>query len=281
MQDRDDRDRFAALTEEDWLEVTTRAACRVACEYCPQDRFVSAFRSRSSETELSLATFSRCLQTVPRDVRIVFAGFTEPWLNPQCTDAALHAAERGHPICVYTTCAGMTLSDVERLRNVDVERMVVHLPTTSGVMRLRVDEDYLRVIDEVARWCGERASYIHHGHAATLHPEVVAVLSRHGLAAVEWALHSRAGHLERLPAPRERYGPVRCTQRRERKNVLLPDGSVALCCMDFGLQHVLGNLLQQDYADLFSGSAYRALVESPSGTLCHRCEWAEPGARGS
>ncbi|MSP02289.1 MAG: hypothetical protein EXR07_14745 [Acetobacteraceae bacterium] len=36
-------------------------------------------------------------------------------------------------------------------------------------------------------------------------------------------------------------------------NTMLPNGDVVLCCMDYSRRHVLGNLLAQDYADLFTG----------------------------
>ncbi|MER9007171.1 SPASM domain-containing protein [Mesorhizobium sp. M0862] len=40
---------------------------------------------------------------------------------------------------------------------------------------------------------------------------------------------------------------------RQYRNVLLPNGDVTLCCTDFERRHVLGNLLRDEYADLFEG----------------------------
>jgi hypothetical protein len=33
-------------------------------------------------------------------------------------------------------------------------------------------------------------------------------------------------------------------------NVVLPNGDVSLCCMDYGLKHILGNIYEQEYEDI-------------------------------
>ena len=55
-----------------------------------------------------------------------------------------------------------------------------------------------------------------------------------------------------------------CTERLYH-NVCLPNGDVSLCCMDYGLKYIIGNLLTQEYDDI---------VPKPLScfTLCQRCE---------
>jgi len=48
------------------------------------------------------------------------------------------------------------------------------------------------------------------------------------------------------------------------QNVVLPNGDVVLCCMDYGLKHKLGNLLEQSFNDLKRENNY---------DLCKSCEW--------
>jgi hypothetical protein len=33
-------------------------------------------------------------------------------------------------------------------------------------------------------------------------------------------------------------------------NVVLPNGDVSLCCMDYGLKHIIGNIYEQEYDDI-------------------------------
>jgi len=49
------------------------------------------------------------------------------------------------------------------------------------------------------------------------------------------------------------HGPEPHTCGCEEKlyhNVLLPNGDVSLCCMDYGLEQILGNLFESEYDDI-------------------------------
>ena len=48
-----------------------------------------------------------------------------------------------------------------------------------------------------------------------------------------------------------------------RQNVVLPNGDVYLCCMDYGLKHKVGNLLETNFNDLNRESNY---------DICKHCE---------
>jgi hypothetical protein len=59
------------------------------------------------------------------------------------------------------------------------------------------------------------------------------------------------------------------------RNVLLPNGDVVLCCMDYNLKHIVGNLLEQDYEDIFKNQVFLdiiALNEKPEFTKCSICK---------
>ncbi len=54
-------------------------------------------------------------------------------------------------------------------------------------------------------------------------------------------------------------------------NVLLPDGTVQLCCQDYGLEEPLGNLLYINYRDLFETRIFKLIMEGKS-KICQRCD---------
>jgi hypothetical protein len=60
------------------------------------------------------------------------------------------------------------------------------------------------------------------------------------------------------------------------RNILLPNGDVALCCCDWGLKHVLGNLFVSDYDDLIKSQEFlrllKGLEDSSLDILCRYCE---------
>lgn len=58
-------------------------------------------------------------------------------------------------------------------------------------------------------------------------------------------------------------------------NILLPDGSVLLCCMDYGMKHVLGNLLKETYAEIQQNTEIirvrEGLKTGNEDVLCTKC----------
>ena len=90
------------------------------------------------------------IDKLPKEIRITFSGFTEPWLNKKCTDMLLYAHEQGHPVSVFTTAVAMSLKDVERIKDVpfvggpnggftlhlpDLERLAKH-PVTKTLINV-------------------------------------------------------------------------------------------------------------------------------------------------
>src|SRR5689334_12867197 len=119
------------------LEITTTTGCTVGCRYCPQQDFARVQKKVSVTRRMSLDTFRRCLVTVPPDVEISFAGYSEPWLNPDCTAMVEHAANKGHGIRVFTTLVEMTHADLQRLRSLPINLFVVHAFDDGTYMKSR------------------------------------------------------------------------------------------------------------------------------------------------
>jgi hypothetical protein len=96
---------------------------------------------------------------------------------------------------------------------------------------------------------------------------------------IEKKPHTRAGNrkLAGRELPIRKRGRIECG-RLARQSVLLPNGDVALCCMDYGLQHVLGNLLSGDYESLFRSDEFlrvrKGLKDGAEEILCRYCAFA-------
>ncbi len=264
------------------LAITTVVGCRNRCSYCPQGTFMRAYRPRNGETRMSLETFRACVDKVPTDVCINFAGFAEPWFNPACTDMLLYAFDRGHRIRVFTTLMGMTVQDVDRIRHVPFETFTVHLPDGQGKTRMRVDAQYLAVLDRVLTHGFHNAEFIFHftqGGNEHVHEDARRVFDAHGVEPKRRGLVTRAGNvsIDGQSCPVRLKGRLQAC-RRFYVNILLPNGEVALCCMDWGLKHVLGNLLECRYEDLHQGEAFRLILrgqrDAAVDILCRTCEEA-------
>ncbi len=273
------------------LEITTNVGCKIACSYCPQGRLIKAYKARTqrspSERVMSLRSLQRYLESVPSAVDIHFSGFAEPWHAPECTEMVLHTHSRGHRIAVFTTCDGLASADIPRLAEVAFKRFVVHLPDEFGEMHISVREEYLSELELLV------VNKIHGLEFLTLgipHEEIAAVL---GWQPSTRRVHSRAANVENPGSTvgfafgneevfkRNADQSVVCRQDRMFANVLLPNGDVHLCAMDYGLQHSLGNLGADTYEDVVCGDNFTQLMEymkTPGADLlCRRCEYAVPG----
>jgi len=78
-------------------------------------------------------------------------------------------------------------------------------------------------------------------------------------------------------APRH-SGPIRCGKTpRYDQNVVLPNGDVVLCCMDYDCKHVLGNINEHSLVDLRKQAAFREILkenartEFSTNSLCRTC----------
>jgi sulfatase maturation enzyme AslB (radical SAM superfamily) len=261
------------------IEITTVIGCRNRCDYCPQDKLVRAYRETGGMTTLSLDLFKEMLNKIPAGTSIHFSGMAEPWLNPHCTEMILHAHERGYEIAAFTTLVGMRAADVEKIKSIPFSHLKVHLPDTERYSKIEIDEPYLETLDAMVKSPIPNIAFMTMG---TLPVEVKRVIGR---SIRRTKMMARAGNLtgmKDVPQPRRLTGPIRCRSCGDAlsHNVLLPNGDVALCCMDYGLQHILGSLMKEDYESLFRGDVFQRLQQGLDDDafdiLCRYCDNASP-----
>jgi hypothetical protein len=258
------------------LEITTMMGCPMQCTFCPQDKLVANYPADAVRA-LSLDKFKEILAKVPRHVRIDFSGMAEPWANRHATGMLEHTLLDGRNVAVYTTLQGMhdpeAVVSSLRFHSSQVEVVVVHLPDARGNMRgFRYSEQYRRSL-ELFRGLRD-VRFMTMGESA-------------GPVDMRWNPITRAGNLDLqriedqpiVPDPVYRT-PVSCSFTPfYDQNVLLPNGDVVLCCMDYSVKHKLGNLLEQDYYDIFRSDALARLhaenMRGDGDSLCHTCSRAK------
>lgn len=244
------------------LEITTHIGCPINCLDCPQALLRSNYRGRKT---MRLEDYKAAIDKVPTDTRIDFSGMCEPFANPQCADMILYAAERGHPLALYTTLQGATLADWEKLRDVRYEVAVIHLPDKDGRSHFNITPEYL---DLLGAW--ECNAYSCHG-----------AIDERVLPHIKWRqlitfMHDRAGNVECRPhtnIPPDRMLSCMTSQFAMNHNVLLPNGDVLMCCMDYGMTGRFGNLFEQSYEEvLYSPEAVEMRSTLVNGeSICRHC----------
>jgi len=271
------------------MEITTNIACRVKCDFCPQELLIKKYSDRTelnnitygSPAQMTLQTFKKCLETIPENVLIGFAGYSEPFLNPDCSKMILFAHEKGHPISLFTTLVGMKLEDVEKIKNVPFTIFHIHLPDSSNIAKIAVNQNYLNVLKKIISNKIENVSGMSMGE---LHPKIESILDT---AISKSTMSSRAGTMDKVKTIPKKIGPLSCNRStaidlidRIDHNVLLPNGDVSLCHNDYGLQNIIGNLVELPYESIFHTKNYNEMfnkLKSNSDELmCRYCEEAIP-----
>ena len=262
------------------MEFTTSipaAGCIVDCAFCPQRTLVQAY---SGTKAMSMDDFKLAVDKLPQEVRVTFAEFTEPWLNRNCSDMVLYAHSKGHPVSVFTTGIGMSVEDVKKIKNIPFAGgpnggFCLHLPDDERIAKHPISKKYIEVLEYIKSIQHELQGF----YVMSMGPvhKDVAHIFPYAHTPEMW---SRAGNLlgEAIIKPelekiKDRFKHMdhgdkdmtcNCTERLYH-NVCLPNGDVSLCCMDYGLKYIIGNLIKQDYDDI---------VPKPLSCfkLCQRCE---------
>ena len=241
------------------FEITTMIGCSLMCNFCPQDKLLRAYKD--PVRVMSFESFQTAIDKLPAEFEIAFAGYTEPWLNKNCTDFVEYAFRQQRKVSIYSTLYNMNRNDVDRLINLFAEfpgqltKFWIHLPDIHGNMKGWKNSDNYqyaltqfrsRILPNLMTMSED--SKPHHELGANIKP-------------VQWYLHTRAKNLDLQKISGQKYHEapryefvVECTRDKDfTSNVMLPNGDLTLCCMDFGLKHIVGNILRQSYDEIRNG----------------------------
>ncbi len=241
-----------------------------------------AYKQFNGPRKMSFDLFKQCTDKLPKDVTVDFTGYYEPFLNPDCTQMILYAHQIGLAVRLSTTVMGLTAQQVDQFKHIPFTKFAVHLPDTKGLTRIIVDEAYLQAFQRLIDCSiSNMAFHVHEGNEGPEAPHAIvdAVLRAHGLEPENRWINTRAGNIEiKGRKPPERLLGELAMCPRIYQNVLMPSGDVALCCMDWTLAHVIGNLVEGDYEALFEGPVFQEVLrgykDDAIDILCRTCEVA-------
>lgn len=280
IDNRFDKPQKWQTTQHPTLEFTTsipKKGCVIDCAFCPQRTLLDVY---DSDKTMSLENFKKIIDKLPKEIRITFSGFTEPWLNRNCTDMLLYAHEQGHPVSAFSTGVGMTLEDVERIKNIPFDMgpnggFCFHLPDQELIAKHPITPRYLEVVKRFK----QLENHIQGFHVMSM-SEVHEDVKEYFPDANIPDFWSRAGNLlgEAIVKPelekiKDRFKHIDHGDQKKTcgcdeelyHNVVLPNGDVSLCCMDYSLSQIIGNLYEQEY---------EKIIPEPKTcfSICQRCE---------
>lgn len=261
--------------------------CKNVCSYCPQSLLIKQYGRKEYMT---LDNFRIILSKLPKNVNIDFSGYAECFLNPDASTMMLEAFKAGYRLRLFTTLVGITDKDIDIIKNISFAQTVLHLPDYEGHMKATVDDEYLRLAKRFKHEVG-----YHSAHCFGTLPDVLISIFNNCVEEPidNQHIHTRANNLgdntiDKLGLLKHNYtsGPITCgviyreRETRFNHNVVLPNGQVQLCCMLYGLEHPIGNLLTDTYESLFTSEGYlrvmQGLTDESIGLACRNCKETYP-----
>ena len=139
------------------MEINTMIGCRVDCDFCPQTLLMNEYSSRATVEDLSYGNpvlmsfenFKTCLDKIPKKMEVSFGGYSEAFLNPECTKMIVYTHNAGHPVEVYSTLVGMTLEDIEQIKHIPFNIFLIHLPDEPMYAKIAVNKNYLAILKKL------------------------------------------------------------------------------------------------------------------------------------
>lgn len=283
------------------LEITTKIGCSNMCEYCPQVKLINRYKENKNKVTkddrfMSVENFKKFISTIPQDIDFHFTGYVEPFDNPNCDDFLLIAHEKGHKLQINTTLEGLNKEKFNRIKDLPFKTFIIHLASASyeeeiGRKRPReirpsgqheLRKEWLDLLDYVVRNKPQNFKVLSHGGAHEQAIEVLQNLANEGLLAQDHisnlniktstrSQNKAQGNTQiirqKIPAPYNIRG--KCS--RVHQSVLMPDGRLGLCCQDYGLEHVVGDLSKQTWEEYKTSDYYRKIVIEGEN-LCDYCD---------
>lgn len=267
------------------LEITPVLGCSVNCKYCPQEVIVRKYFEHDKDRKriMTLEDFRVFLEHTPDDCDIMFAGMSEPYLNKDVVEMFKMACDAGRKVSVYTTLVGASEQAVDETLKLPIHYVTLHVADKYGYAHVPLTEEYYRNVEKfVSAKKKNGKPFVDFVNAQAEPDERVAEICK-GKYEVMTSVQDRAGnledeHLQKRECDLGKNEKIMCCfcGPKLTNNVVLPDGTLLLCNMDYGMQHVLGNLLENDYETIRSGGELYRVFDGMNGNenidvLCRKC----------
>ncbi len=277
------------------IEVTPTVGCAVACSYCPQTLLINNYRKTSTRSSTPIhmtpEVYIKLLNNCPADIHILWTGYVEPLTSPNIIELLKIGAKRGLTQGLSTTLYRASKEQVLTAR-ATCNSLYLHLQDTQEQMGIIVNDEYLNMIEFTVSNMNTSSDLVQ--FIGKPHQKIVDLFNvsqkilqkrRDGLKVLSNDATSRAGNLEGHPLSESlrklpRYGLYKCERKKFNRPVVLPDGRLAICCMDYGLEEIHGNLLENSLNELLENGTKRVAekILNKVPNLCSKCDWLVPAS---
>jgi len=279
------------------LEITTKIGCSNMCEYCPQTLLIKEYgknkqKKIKSDQMMTVENYKKYISTIPAVIDFHFTGYVEPFDNPECDEFLLLADKKGHKVQINTTLEGVTKEKFDRIKNIPYKQFLIHLPSATYEERIGIispnvrissgqpglRKEWLELLEYVV--LSMPVNFKVHAHGG-IHPQALEVLERlqlpkknYNSQQIRTSTRSQNKAPNNLVIKRQKIPPqfnIRGKCSRVYQSVLMPDGRLGLCCQDYGLEHIIGDLSKQTWQEYRNSMDFKLLAKN-GADLCDYCD---------
>ena len=264
------------------LEFNLNMGCSLNCIYCPQEKILKTYGERYDGKKRHM-TFEEFKKIVDRHLNpcaiVAFSGMSEPFENSDFVHMAEYASESGYRIFLNTSLMGMNNEKFERLKGVEIESIILHIPDRENHSKFKITNEYLDLLDKFILFFQKKIKW-YSCHADREADDISSIIYKYDIPfATAKNFSDRGGNLEISKKGIWHTNEIICTcgETSTFCHVVMPNGELALCCNDYGLEGNLGNLLS-DYSwdDIcLKYNGYKNFIEACKNNsqdyVCRRC----------
>lgn len=169
----------------------------------------------------------------------------------------------------------MSDDDFEIIKDVKFSDLQIHIPDKQCNSKFKITDEYIQMFKKVSEHFSI-SSYSCHGE---IHEEIKELIDN--TKPFSNIMMNRAGNLEYDELKTYNHiGKIKCGSgsivvKAGWCPTVLPNGTVVLCCMDYGMKHILGNLITESVSDIINGNEYikieKGLDDERIDILCRKC----------
>lgn len=276
------------------IELTVMVGCKSQCDYCPQDLFLERYKPTSSEKSpvrmMTLNMVKEYSKSIPKELIISLAGFAEPLANPEIVEIYKYLRSEGWTVDMNTTLFNTNRKIIRGIMEEGLSFLQLHVADKNNLTDIVVDREYLSNLRYVLNVLQNKNTFVIVTCLGDIHPEVEKLIKQYECSINatnigQMFINDRAGKLDNGLAPESRHltGEVYCCKTYNRLHYanILPDGRVTLCCMDFGLENIIGDLNENSYKEIIEGepanNIRKRMLEDDNDLICRNCEFAIQG----
>jgi len=277
------------------VQVETQSGCNAACAFCPNKKTMATLPQGRMDEALFRKIIDEAVAYGPERISPYLNN--EPLLDPDLPDRIRYIASKKRPsteISINTNASRLEGGLARELLRCGLNALHISFHGISkesyeaSMRGLNFEENLRRVDDFLALW-REAPEPKPHVHVTMVHsklieaeiPRIRAYWGERGIKAVIRPLGNRA-HVAVEQAnlnPGEWLPFVHCKELIHQA-VIIYNGDVLLCCVDWERSTVLGNLRDQSLYEVWNGPKFldirrRYFSGNVQGILCGRCKRAK------